>query len=123
MICSNGLRASAGNPRLLDVIGLLYIIRPRHTPPYPLTLKELCVFLALADCRGTGLGHLICESEDTGDRIFWTPPRQITFSPDPLDVLGVRFRVCSCSFPGPGLYSIQFWYNGVRVEHRLLSLR
>lgn len=52
-----------------------------------------------------------------------TPPHDVTFGADPLEVIGVPFRIRDCSFPYPGMYSIQFWYNGEKVEERPLRLR
>jgi hypothetical protein len=92
-------------------------------PPFPLMHRELCVFLALTAGRGVGEGKIVCISEDTGERIFETRTRSIPFGNDPLEVIGVPFRIRGCTFPQPGRYSIQFWYNGLMLEERPLMLR
>lgn len=111
------------NPRRVSIVGLLSNIHVVDVPPYPLLYRELCVFLALTEGRGQGYGHLVIVLEETGETIFQTQRRPIQFSPDPLDVLGVPFRIRNCIFPQPGLYSVQFWYDGDLIEERPLRMR
>jgi hypothetical protein len=111
------------NPRRVSIHGLLSNIRSLDQPPYPLLYQELCVFLALTEGRGTGTAQIICVFEDTGQKIFETPQRQVAFGADPLEVVGLPFRIRDCRFPYPGMYSIQFWYNDEKMEERPLLLR
>jgi hypothetical protein len=111
------------NSRRVTIIGLISNIHGLGQPPYPLLYKELCVFLTLTEGRGQGEGQIVCVFEDTGQKIFETAKRPIQFGADPLEVIGVPFRVRDCSFPFPGLFSVQFWYDGVRIEERPLRLR
>jgi hypothetical protein len=67
--------------------------------------------------------HKSCIFEETGQRIFGTPERSLSFGDDPLEVVGVPFRILDCWFPYSGHYSIQFWYNSELVDERPLSLR
>lgn len=123
MIVCNDWRPDPASPHLIDVSGLLYNLYPMPAGEYPMWYPELCVFLALTDCRGQGEAWIVCENEDTGQPVFASHRHPVTFGPDPLEVVGVPFRVRQCPFPQPGLYSIQFWYNGARIEQRLLNLR
>jgi hypothetical protein len=109
-------------PRV-NIYGLLSNIHSVAIPPYPLLYPEICVFLVLTEGRGVGNSQVICVFEETGERIFATPQRQIRFEPDPLEVVGVPFRIRDCPFPRPGVYSIQFWYDGEEVEERPILLR
>lgn len=109
--------------RRITILGLINNIQAKDENPYPLTYRELCVFLALTDCSGTRDGWIVCVIEETGEVVFATAPRPIPFSPDRLQIVGVLFRIQDCRFPLPGLYSIQFWYDGVRVSERPLRLR
>ena len=109
------------NSRRVLIIGLISNIRSLDEPPYPLTYRELCVFLALTEGRGRGEGRINCVFEETGEKAFETATRQIQFGRDPLEVVGVTFRIRDCRFPFPGRYSVQFWYNEEKVaEHPLL---
>ena len=108
MILCEDWETDPQNPRRINIYGLLANIRSLGQPPYPLLYPELCVFLALTDGRGTGKGQIVCAFEETGQKIFGTPKRQIDFGADPLEVVGVTFRIRDCRFPFPGMYSIQF---------------
>jgi hypothetical protein len=123
MILCDDWGPDPGNPRRLNVYGLISHIHALDDPPYPLLHHGFCVLLMLTGGRGTGDAQIICVSQDTGQRVFATAKQSITFGPDPLAVGGLSFRVRDCLFPFPGLYSVQFWYNNVLVEERPLLLR
>lgn len=116
-------RLNGPNNRRVTVVGLIWNVHSVGDPPYPLFYREFCVFLALTEGRGRGEGHIACVSADTAEGIFETRQRPIQFGPDPLEVTGVPFRVRDCSFPRPGRYSIQFWYDGVMAAERPLRMR
>ena len=61
--------------------------------------------------------------EESGQKIFETAGRPIAFGSDPLEIVGVPFRIRDCRFPFPGLYSVQFWYDGLLLEERPLRMR
>jgi hypothetical protein len=111
------------NPRRVNIRGLLTNIDSVDQPAYPLLFHELCVFLALTEGRGTGEAQIICAAEDTGQQVFGTPKRSVSFGDDLLEVVGVPFRIRDCVFPEAGLYSVQFWYNDAKLDERPLRLR
>ena len=123
MILCEDWSTDADNQRGITIHGLLSNIRSLEQPPYPLFYRELCVFLALTEGRGTGAAQIISVFEETSQEIFGTPQRQVNFGTDPLEVVGVPFRIRDCRFPYPGMYSIQFWYNDTKVDERPLLLR
>jgi hypothetical protein len=122
ILCDDVLR-DPGDDRRVSILGLISNIRPSGDEPYPLTHAELCVFLSLTEGRGQGIGKIACVDEESGRVAFETPQRSIRFGDDPLDVIGITFRIRSCPFPRPGLYAVQFLYNGVMIEDRPLRLR
>jgi hypothetical protein len=123
MLLSDDWRLDPVNNQRVTIVGLISNIHALDDPPFPLLYKEMCVFLALTDGHGQGEGKIACVYEASGQKIFETRPRAITFGPDPLEVLGVPFRIRDISFPHAGLYSVQFWYEGELVEERPLRLR
>ena len=123
MLLCDDWRLDGPTNRRVTIVGLLWNVHSVEDPPYPLLLREFCVFLALTEGRGRGDGHIACVSEDSGVVAFTTRRRPIAFRPDPLDVLGVPFRIRDGVFPRPGRYSIQFWYDGVMVAERPLQMR
>lgn len=123
MLLCDDWKLDPPHSRRVTIVGLISNIRALDDPAYPLLYRELCVFLALTEGRGQGEGRIICAFEETGQVIFETANRAISFGPDPLEVVGVPFRIRSCRFPLPGLYSVQFWYDGIKVEERPLRMR
>jgi len=123
MILCEEWRMSLHNPNGVDILGLLSNIHPFGGPLYPVYWGDLCVFLCVTSGFGQGEGHIRCVFEDTEQTIFRTPNRPITFPKDPLKVIAMPFRIRHCVFPYPGLYSIQFWYEGQKIEERPLRVR
>jgi hypothetical protein len=122
ILCEDWLAAPQHAPRV-DIIGLLTNIHAVDEPPYPLVYRELCVFLILTEGRGQGIGRIVCAFEETGQVIFQTPDRFISFGPDPLEVVAIPFRIRDCPFPHPGMYSLEFWYDNEKIEACPLRLR
>ena len=110
MILCDDWETDPVNALSINIFGLLTNIHPLELPPYPL-YRDLCVFLILTGGRGVGDGQIVCVLEQTDQKIFETPKRQISFGPDPLEIVGVSFRIRRCPFPGPGIYLVQFLYN------------
>lgn len=123
MILCDDWGVAPDKPRRVNIFGLLSNIRSLDQPPYPLLYRELCVFLALTEGRGDGNCQIRCVFEETGQTVFETPNRALSFGDDPLEVIGVPFRIRDCHIPQAGLYLVQFWYNGEKVAERPLRLR
>jgi len=122
LLCDDWELDPANNRRII-IHGLIANIHALDDPPFPLLYQEMCVFLALTDGHGKGEGKIVCEYEASGQKVFETRSRLITFTLDPLEILGVPFRIRDISFPQAGLYSVQFWYEGELVDERPLRLR
>ena len=123
MLLCDDWRVDPDNGRRVVIIGLISNIDAIDEPAYPLLYPEICVFLVLTDGYGQGQGKIVCVYEETGERVFETRSRPILFGPDPLEIVGVPFRIRDCPFPRPGMYSVQFWYEGELVDERPLRLR
>jgi hypothetical protein len=77
----------------------------------------------LTEGRGEGAGKVVCVDEERDRTVFETRLHPIRFADDPLDVVGVTFRVRDCPFPRRGVYSLRFLYNGEVIGDRPLRLR
>lgn len=121
LIVCEDVQTDPDNPRRVTLVGLISAIRSMEPTPFPLLYREICVFLQLTECRGSGDGRLEIHHPDTSQVVFRTRTRTIPFGSDPLEVVGVTFRIRNCLFRESGLYSIQFWYNeGIIAEQPLL---
>jgi hypothetical protein len=123
MLLCDDWQVDPENARRITIVGLLTNVHAIDDPPYPLFYQEMCVFLVLTEGRGEGEGKIVCVFEDDGRKVFETRGRRIPFGPDPLEVVGVPFRIRECTFPKAGLYTVQFWYEGELVEERPLRMR
>lgn len=122
LVCDDVWRPHA-NPNNPIVVGLTSIIQSSSSPPFPMVLDRLCVYLVLTEGRGTGQGHLRLVHEETNQTIWETPPRPIGFPDNPLELSGIIYRVRRCRFPMAGLYNLQFLYDNQEIAHQPLLVR
>jgi hypothetical protein len=104
-------------------VGLISAIRSLEQPPFPILYREICVFLQLTGCRGAADGRVEIQHADSGQVVFRTRTRTIPFGDDPLEVVGVTFRIRNCLFQVGGLYWVQFWYDEQMIAQQPLLLR
>jgi hypothetical protein len=123
LIVCEDVQIDPDRPRRITLVGLLSAIRSVEQPPFPLLYRELCVFLQLTECRGPADGWIEIQFAETGEVLFRTRVRTIPFSSDPLELVGVTFRIRNCLFEQPGLYWVQFWYNNDMLAQQPLLLR
>ena len=111
LLCDDGQHDPSG-PRKVNVFGLTNTIRSHANPPFPFYQPQLTIYLALTGGRGTGDVVIAGVQGDSDSLVFATPPYTISFGSNPLAVRGMIIRVQNCPFPDPGLYWIEFRYNG-----------
>lgn len=111
------------NPRRVTLVGLVSAIRAKEKPAYPIIYPAMCVYLQMTECRGSANGRVEIRHADSDRVQFRTQTRTIPFGADPLEVVGVIFRVRNCLFPTPGLYWVQFWYNDQIIAQQPVVLR
>jgi hypothetical protein len=123
LILCEDVQTDPDNPRRVTLVGLLSAIRSVEQPLFPLLYRELCVFLQLTECRGPADGRVEVRHAESDQAVFRTRTRTIPFASDPLEVVGVTFRLRNCLFQAPGLYWVQFWYNEQMIAQQPLVLR
>jgi hypothetical protein len=107
----------------VTLVNILHAIHSTKQPPFPVRHPELCVFAQLTECRGSGDVRIDIVQADGGSVVFRTQTRKVNFGNDPLEVLGLSFRIRNCPFPEAGLYWIQLWYNDHMIAQEPLLLR
>jgi hypothetical protein len=122
IVCDNVLvDAESG---LVCIIDLISSITPRgQEPRYRYVHPELCVFAQLTGCRGPGRVQVVCVRADDEQPVFGSQPRGEFLSDDPLEIVGLRFRIRNCAFPEPGLYLVRFLFNDQVIADTPLRLR
>jgi hypothetical protein len=110
---------NANRVTLFNLVG--FIQASDH--PFPLRVPELCVYLQLRACRGPGDGRIQVVFADTETIVFSTSTRRLPLGTDPLELTSLFFRIRECPFPEPGMYQVQFWYNGEVIAQEFLIVR
>lgn len=125
LIVSEDIQTNPANPREVTLVNLLSAIRSLEQPAFPLLHRELCIFVQLSDCRGSGEIEVRIAHADSGEWAYPGPsaPWKAMLPNDPLEVVGLPFRIRNVEFAEPGLYWIQFWYNGDVLAQQPLLLR
>jgi hypothetical protein len=123
LIVCEDVQIDPDKPRRVTLAGLISAIRSLEEPPFPLLYRELCVFLQLTECRGPGEGRIEIQHADSSRVVFRTRTRTLPLGEDPLEVVGMTFRIRNCLFQEAGLYWVQFWYNEQIIAQQSLLLR
>jgi hypothetical protein len=126
MLLCDDVRPDPVHSHCTHVECLMSGITSREEPPYPLLREMICVYLVLTECYGRGTCQIRVIDVDAEPEValFGTPVHTLDFtSADPLELVGIPFRIRDCRFPHAGMYSVQFWYNGQKIEERYLRLR
>jgi len=111
LIVCEEILADPSNRNRISLVNLIHSIRSIEEPPSPLRYRELGVFVQLTACRGQGELWVEIREADKDEVLFATQTRSVAFPNDPVRVHGLRFRIRNITFPAPGLYWIQFWYD------------
>jgi hypothetical protein len=125
MLLCEDARPSKGNPRKVDVFGLLSTINvDKDAADFPVGCS-LCVYVALTEGRGRGAAQLAIRDAEAGEICYAGLVHRITFGSDPLRAYSYLFRITECRFPGLGLYWVEFRFNDVILsrEPLLVQLR
>jgi|GEM_PF-832258 hypothetical protein len=123
LILCDDVETDPDHPRRVNLYGLMSAIHSLEQPPYPLFVREFCVFIQLTECRGPAEVRIEIHHADSSDVLVRTRTRTVALPTDPLEVAGVKFRIQDCLFPEPGLYWVQLWYNSVAIAQQPLILR
>lgn len=123
LILCEDVQTDQENSGRVTLVGLIGALRSLEEPPFPLVYRELCVFLELTGCRGAIQGRVEIQHADSGQVVFRTRTRAMPLGSDPLEIVGVTFRLRNCLFQSPGLYWVQFWCNEQMTEQQPLLLR
>ena len=123
MLLCDDVHPDADNPHKMNVQGLVNTIGAQEGVSFPLHHPQLCVYLALTGGRGSGEVMVAAVQADSDRVAFTSLPHTLSFGPDPLAVQGVVFRIRDGVFPEPGLYWIEFRYNGRTIARQALAVR
>jgi hypothetical protein len=111
IVCEHA-EAASHNPRRANLFGVLAnVVLPGESAHFPCGFG-FSVYVMLSECRGDGVGRIIVSEAESGETIHSGTPHRILVGRDPLEVHGVIFRIYECMLPRPGLYWIEFEFDG-----------
>jgi hypothetical protein len=124
MIVCDEVLPDPQRPRKLMIVGLTSLVQWPPDTTTPARLEKLVVLLVLTDGRGTGTGQVVCRNEESGERVFGSPPNLISFEgKDPAGHYYVTFKLLDCRFPSPGVYVVEFLFDNAVICEQLVTVR
>jgi hypothetical protein len=106
----------------IHLVGLLNSVRLDEGTALPFHLGKLCVFAQLIDGLGAFAAHVEIVNADTGELIYRTAERTLSF-PSRTRLVYANFRILDCSFPQPGIYLVELYCGDQFVDDRQLRVR
>ena len=122
ILCEN-VERNPDHPRQVTLANLVSTIQLGLGYSFPVRHPEFCVFIQMTECRGKGRCHIEIVHADTEEVVFRGRDRPISFGHDPLELVGLSFRIRNCLFSSPGLYWVQFWYNENMIAQQSIVMR
>jgi uncharacterized protein DUF6941 len=107
----------------ISLLHLILNLVAKDSPPFPVIVPQICVFIGLTEARGAAEFFLKIVHADSDTAVFTSKKRAHDFGHDPLKVHGIPFRIHNCTFATAGLYWIQFWFNSALLGQQDLFLR
>jgi hypothetical protein len=122
LLCDRAM-SDPENPHRIDVFGLANLIVVRPDAVFPFIQPQISVYLELAGGRGRGAGRIVVVQADTEQAVFGSQFHSLDFGTNPLAIVARVFRILDCVFPRPGLYWVEFRYNGKVIAQQPLEVR
>ena len=91
-------------------------------PAFPYTHPQLCVYLQMTGHEGTASGRAVILDPETDLNVDETDEDPLQFH-GPLDFIEVPWRLSDCTFPEPGVYYVQVFFDGKLINERPLLLQ
>jgi hypothetical protein len=95
------------------LVNVITRIRSLEAVPFPLLYRELCILAMCTECRGSGQVQIQIIEDESEEPCRTSPLWPVTFTNDPLQIVGFPFRIGPIRFPQAGLYKVRLLYNGV----------
>jgi hypothetical protein len=116
--CEDVQPRDTGQIDILGVIGAIDVASSEF--PYE---TDFCVYVLMANGRGHGIGKLVVIDEDFDLPIHGSEEHAFDFGHDPMVLVATRIYVTNCTLPSPGVFRIDFVYNGVAIANCMIQVR
>lgn len=118
LVLCNDIEPSPVDEELFDLKGVRTAIA---APAFAYVHPQLCVYLQMTGHEGQASGRAIVYRAETDEEVASTTEDVIEFR-GPLDFIHVSWWLLDCTFPEPGLYYIQIFFDGKLIGERSLVL-
>jgi len=118
MVLCDEIEPSADEEEVFDLRGVRTHITAAS---FPYTHPQLSVYLQVTGHEGTASGRAVVSDPDTEAELYVSQADPIAFS-GPLTFIHVPWQVLDCTFPQPGVYYVQVFFDGKLVNERALFL-
>jgi hypothetical protein len=88
---------------------------------FPYTHPHLCVFLQVSGHEGSAAFRVVIRDPETDEELIDFGEQEFDLR-GPLAPIPVAFKLDDCTFPAPGVYWAQVWYNTTLRGERSLVL-
>jgi hypothetical protein len=109
-------------PNQFTLVNVTSRIRSLDPVPFPLLFRELCVIALCTECRGEATIQLQVIDEESSEACYQSPRWPVAFGDDPLEVIGLPFRIRNLGFPRAGLYVLRLLHNEQPLAEQPLRL-
>ncbi|MGI8980514.1 MAG: DUF6941 family protein [Pirellulaceae bacterium] len=120
MLLCDSVSADPSNRKKVTVQGLLSSISCKGKT-FPVS-GEFSVYLQLSECRRPGEGW-IRVVDDSDEEVHRGQRFTLNFSGDPLETYAIAIRLENCVFPEPGVYFVEFVFEGNLLAKEPLLVR
>ena len=120
MVCEHA-RPRRGTRAKIDILGVLHTLTA-PVDAFPIRVS-FTVFLCMSGGRGRGLGQIVIVHESSEKVVYAGKTHAYEFGSDPMKVYASTVRIPQCTFPGPGMYRVEFVYNEMVLKDCTLLVR
>jgi hypothetical protein len=118
MVVCDDIESVTGQEGVFNLTGVRAEIRAAR---FPYTHPQLAVYLQVTGRQGQTRCRVIGVRAGTEDRVFESDEQDVPLQ-GPLTVVPVVWWIENCSFPAPGVYYVQAFFDGKLCSERLLTL-
>lgn len=94
---------------------------PPHFPDFPYSCPQLCVYAQATGHEGTAWCRVVVIRSTNDEVVIETAEEEVPFT-GPMDFIEIRYWITDCTFPLPGVYYIQVFFDGKLRAERALEL-
>jgi hypothetical protein len=122
MVLCEHAESQPDNPRRVNIYGVLTRAVALGDPSQFPRHFGFSVYMTLTECRHGGASRIVVSHADSHEVCYASQPQIMSFGIDPLAIHDIVIRVPSCKIPRPGVYLVEFEFDGVVLAQESFAL-